>query len=290
MTTRTILCILDGGEASASTLRTALLAGQRLDAYVEVLHVQLDPQNAVPLAADGMTATMVEEIVESVEAEGDRRKGVVEDLYRGYVVDAGLPEVSPGTKPEGGFAVARRLVQGREHEVVARYGMLFDLLVATRRHGKGEPAAPPTLEAAIMDSGRPVIVAPANAPDVLGKHVAIAWRATVAGVHALAGARDLLAQAESVTVITVDEYGMEQTDPQNVVDYLAHHGARAQARHIQASRGHEAGQTILDEAEAAGADLLVMGAYAHSRLRQLILGGVTRTVLRASTIPLLLAH
>ncbi len=290
MTIKTILCVLDGGEASASALQTAILAGQSLGCYVEVLHVQLDPQNAVPLAADGMTATMVEEIVESVQSEGNRRRAVVEGLYRSQVVDAGLPTVPAGVPGQNGFVVAERVVRGREHEVVASYGMLFDLLVATRRHGRGEPAAPPTLEAAIMDSGRPVIVAPAAPPEVLGKHVAIAWRATVAGVHALAGAVDLLAQAESVTVITVDEYGTERAEPQDVVNYLTYHGAQARARHVEQTPRREAGQMILDEAQAAGADLLVMGAYAHSRLRQLILGGVTRKVLRASNIPLLLAH
>lgn len=290
MTVKTILCILDGGEASESALKTAISVGQALDVYVEVLHVQLDPQNAVPLAADGMTATMVEEIVESVRSEGNRRKAVVDDLYRSYVVEAGLPTVPAGTSSKGGFAVAERVVEGREHEVAASYGMLFDLLVATRRHGKGEPAAPPTLEAAIMDSGRPVIVPPATPPEGVGKRIAVAWRSTVSGVHALAGAVDLLARAESVTVITVDEYGTEPADPRDVVNYLAYHGVQAQARHVEQAPRREAGQMILDEAQAAGADLLVMGAYAHSRLRQLILGGVTRKVLRSSTIPLLLAH
>jgi nucleotide-binding universal stress UspA family protein len=288
MTIKRILCHIDGGDDSESTLQTALTVGRDLGACVEVYHVELDPQYAVPLAADGMTATMIEEIVETVEKESSKRAGRARQLYDQLVQHGGVPAIEAGGEVPPGFAATFRTERGREHELVAQRGMLFDLLVLSRRHGEGEPPATPTLETAIMESGRPILVAPQRAPGALGKHIAVAWRATVPGVHALTGAMPLLERAEQATVITVDE-GHTEADPGDIVGYLGYHGVRAAGRHVKAG-GREAGQAILEEAASAGADMLVMGAYAHSRLRQLILGGVTSTVLRSASMPLLLAH
>jgi nucleotide-binding universal stress UspA family protein len=167
--------------------------------------------------------------------------------------------------------------------------MLFDLVVLTRRHGEGEAPATPTLETALMESGRPVVVAAPTVPPRIGQRVAVAWRATVPGAHALQGALPLLAAAEAVTVITVDDGHSDDARPEQVTAYLARHGIRSESRHV-AARGRDAGDAILQQTGEADADLLVMGAYAHSRLRQLILGGVTSTVLRQAKLPLLLAH
>lgn len=288
MAIRKILCLLDGGEGSEAVLRTALALGETQEAYVEALHVSIDPQHAVPLAADGMTATMIEDIIETVRQESEKRAEAAAEVYARRVSNAGLPTIEAGSEVPEGFAVAYRTLQGREHEVVAGRGMLFDLLVVTRQHGEGEPPATPTLESAIMETGRPVLVAPTTPPEAIGSHVAFAWRATVPGVHALAAALPIMKAAKKVTVITVDEGGVG-ADPGDVVGYLAYHGIRAEAKPVRGG-GREAGQAILEEATAAGADMLAMGAYAHSRLRQLILGGVTRTVLRSASLPLMLAH
>jgi nucleotide-binding universal stress UspA family protein len=289
MAIRSILCLVDGGEDSAATVRTAVQIAMAQDAYLEALHVELDPQSAVPIAADGMTATMIEDIVDTVAKEGEKRADAAETAVREAVDAAGARLVDPDAAAGPGFAVAFRKLRGREHDTVARHGMLFDLIVLTRRHGEGEAPATPTLETALMEGGRPVLVAAPSVPPRIGHRAAIAWRATVPGAHALAGALPLLAGAEAVTVITVDDGHSDDAQPEQVTAYLARHGIAAESRHV-AARGRDAGEAILQQAGEADADLLVMGAYAHSRLRQLILGGVTSTVLRQAKLPLLLAH
>jgi nucleotide-binding universal stress UspA family protein len=289
MAIRSILCLVDGGEDSAATVRTAVQIAMAQDAYLEALHVELDPQSAVPIAADGMTATMIEDIVDTVAKEGAKRADAAETAVREAVDAAGARLVDPDAAAGPGFAVAFRKLRGREHDTVARHGMLFDLIVLTRRHGEGEAPATPTLETALMEGGRPVLVAAPSVPPRIGHRAAIAWRATVPGAHALAGALPLLAGAEAVTVITVDDGHSDDAQPEQVTAYLARHGIAAESRHV-AARGRDAGEAILQQAGEADADLLVMGAYAHSRLRQLILGGVTSTVLRQAKLPLLLAH
>jgi nucleotide-binding universal stress UspA family protein len=289
MAIKSILCLVDGGEDSRSTVRSALNLAHAHDAHLEALHVELDPQYAVPIAADGMTATMIEDIVDTVEREGEKRAKAAEEAVRTEVEAAGLSLADPGAPAAPGLAVTFQQLRGREHDVVARRGMLHDLTVLTRRHGEGEPPATPTLETALMESGRPVLVAAPEVPETIGRRVAVAWRATVPGAHALQSALPLLAGAEAVTVITVDDGHSADADPAAVTRYLARHGIDADSRHV-AARGSDAGTAILEQASDAEADLLVMGAYAHSRLRQFILGGVTSTVLRQAGLPLLLAH
>jgi nucleotide-binding universal stress UspA family protein len=289
MAIKSMLCLVDGGADSEAVLTTAVALARRLDAALEVLHVELDPQYAVPLAADGMTATMIEEVVETVQREGDKRAKHARAVLDKVAQAEGLQVLEPGQGTPGRFHLSFRQQRGREHDVVARRGMLFDLIVLTRRHGQGEPPATPTLETALMESGRPVLVAPAGEHHESGRHVAVAWRASIPGVHAVQGALPLLTASDKVTVITVDDGASGDAQPEEIAHYLAHHGITAQAKHVSA-RGSDAGDAILAETAESGADMLVMGAYAHSRLRQFIMGGVTSTVLRSASIPLLLAH
>lgn len=289
MALRRLLCLLDGGDSGDTVLATALAAGRALDAYVEVLHVQAEPRDAMPIAAEGMTATMVDSLIEAVARDNRDRLARAESLYENQVRAAGVPEAPPEGAVPAGFAVGWRMAQGREHEIVAREGMLYDLIVLTRHHGEGEPPVTQTLEAAIMESGRPVLVAPRETVTTLGQRPAIAWRATVPGVHALQGAMPFLTGAAAVTVLTVGETG-EGPSPGDVAHYLAYHNVRATAACVAEAASGDVGQAILEQAAQNDADMVIMGAYAHSRLRQLILGGVTRTVLASASLPLLLAH
>lgn len=287
MAIRRILCLLDGTDAHEPALPTALAIAHQHGACVEVLHVSVEPREAVPIAGDGMTATMAEDILASVESDTATRAERAQQTFERVVADSDVRRIVPGSEVPEGAAATFRHVRGREADIVAREGLLYDLIVVGRRHGEGEPPASPTLEAAIMETGRPVLLAPLDVPGRVGKRPAVAWRATVPGVHALHGALPMLRVAEHVPVITVDEG--TGAAPGDVVRYLAFHGVRGEARTISAG-GREAGNAILDAASTANADMLVMGAYAHSRLRQFILGGVTSTVLRQAALPLLLAH
>jgi len=288
MTIRSILCVVDGSEASAALLGTALTLARQHGAFVEALHVEMDPREAAPLAANGATSTMIQDIMDTVETENRRRAEAAEATFRRQAEHAGVRVVDADAETPAGPATALRRERGREHEVVAHRGMVFDLLAVPPRRADTEPPATATLESAIMESGRPTLVTGESVPAVVGKRIAVAWRPTVPGVHALQGSMPLLHAAESVTVITVDE-SHTGPSPSAVTGHLAQHGIHA-TPHMVDPGERDVGQAVLEEAESAGADLLVMGAYAHSRLRQLVLGGVTSTVLRSAAMPLVLAH
>ncbi len=140
-----------------------------------------------------------------------------------------------------------------------------------------------------MGTGRPVLLAPATAPAKIGSSVAIAWNGSVEASKAVASAMSFLTRARSVTAISVVEDGGSDHNLDGLVEYLRWHGIRAKPNVVK-TRGGDVGKAVASAASRAKADLLVMGAYTHSRVREMIFGGVTNHVLSTGRVPVLLAH
>jgi nucleotide-binding universal stress UspA family protein len=186
----------------------------------------------------------------------------------------------------GAFHVSYRLAEGREADEVAARGRLADLvIVAGASEGQDEGFAP-GLEAALFETGGPVLMVPGAVSGDFGKAVAVAWDGTMEAARAARGALPL--RAEAVFVLTAD-MDKAQAKPSQLASYLAQHGIEAKTWAFRPD-GTSLGEALLAEAGEAGADMLVMGAYGHSRLRELVLGGVTRTVTAKAGIPVLMAH
>jgi nucleotide-binding universal stress UspA family protein len=168
---------------------------------------------------------------------------------------------------------------------------LADLVVVAAHTDPNEQPMELTenLESALLEGGRPVLVIPKPPPTPLGCKVCLAWNRSTEGARAVSGALPILAKAGDVTVLTA---ATAKTDPklgEGMVAFLGWHGISAVRRRVEVG-DKEVGRALLEEATALGADMMVMGAYTHSRLRQLFLGGVTKTVLTEAKIPVLMAH
>ncbi len=142
--------------------------------------------------------------------------------------------------------------------------------------------------------GRPVLVVPyAGRFEACGRRVLVAWNASRAATRAVNDAMPLLAGAETVTVLCVDpdedRRAHGDVPGADVAVHLARHGVKARVEST-ASGGIGVGNAVLSRASDIGADLLVMGAYGHTRVRELLLGGATRTILESMTVPVLLSH
>jgi nucleotide-binding universal stress UspA family protein len=179
-------------------------------------------------------------------------------------------------------------IVGRENDVTVAQGRLADLIVVGRSHSEANSGAAATLNAALFESGRPVLVVPEFAPDV-GKRIAIAWNGSSEAARSVSAALPFLKRAEAVLLFSAVTERTSADAVVGLVDFLAWHGISAVPEGLP-ERGGSVGHRILEAAGAAGIDLLVMGAYTHSRLRQLILGGVTHDVLGRARLPLLMAH
>ncbi|MET4807242.1 universal stress protein [Limibacillus sp. MBR-115] len=146
-------------------------------------------------------------------------------------------------------------------------------------------------EELVMQSGLPVLVIPRgfDPENQIGKKVVLAWKGTREAVRAIRDSMTILASAEKVLVLTVGADAGDALSKLEVMEHLRRHGVNGEARNL-AEIPDSVGKAILDFAETQGCDLIVLGAYGHTRWRQILLGGVTHEVLADSKIPLLMSH
>jgi nucleotide-binding universal stress UspA family protein len=149
-------------------------------------------------------------------------------------------------------------------------------------------------EEVILGCGRPALVIPyIGAPASLGERVMIAWDASREAARAVNDALPLLERATTVKVVTLNPsnqpFGHGEEPGADIGLHLARHDINVEVQRIEA-RDIDLANALLSELANQGADLLVMGAYGHSRLRELMLGGVTRTILAEMTVPVLMSH
>jgi nucleotide-binding universal stress UspA family protein len=213
------------------------------------------------------------------EAEAERKK-----------VEARLKRGAKSYDLRTAEALSRDL--GRVAALHARYA---DVAVMTRPgEGPGAELREEIIEGVLFHSGRPALIAPPNWSGTgIGKRVVVAWDASREATRALSEAQSILETAEKITVVTVDAkpkmFGHGDQPGANIAAHLSRRGLPAEVRNVD-SQGRSASLAILEEATALNADLVVMGGYAHSRLRELVFGGATRELLRSATVPLLMAH
>lgn len=189
-----------------------------------------------------------------------------------------------------------REAHGDPVAAMALHARYADLLVV----GQSDPSddrsrpAPGFLETLILSAGRPILVIPyAGSFTGIGSNVLVAWNASRESTRAVTDSLPLLKRAKGVAVVVVDPqeahdlYG--ETPGADISLYLARHGANAKA-YPTPSGSVDVGDVILSRASDIGADLIVMGAWGHSRARELIMGGATRSLLEQMTVPVLLSH
>jgi nucleotide-binding universal stress UspA family protein len=189
----------------------------------------------------------------------------------------------------------RGVAEGLEADPVL-HARCADLAILGQRDPDSDTMAlmRPLPERVALGSGRPILVVPyAGHFATVGGSVLVAWNGSREAARAVADAMPLLAAATSVTLLAVDpqpEPGAEGGLPgADIAVHLARHGVKAQVERTVSS-DVPIGEVLLSRAADLGADLLVMGAYGHSRVRELLLGGATRSILASMTIPVLMAH
>ena len=284
---RLVLVAVGNEDSSASAIDAALTVGKTFGAHVVGLHVRADSKDAVPLLGEGMSGAMIEEIVDLAEKESSKRAVTARKVFDERCARAGAPIIAAPPAPNTLSAVWVEEV-GREDETLGRRGRLSDLIVVSRPRPQDEAAPALTLNAALFETGRPVLVVP-SAPTTIGRRIAISWNGSPQAARAISGAMPFLERAESVTILTVETDRTSTVRSGELAEYLAWRGIKASAPAIVLS-GRDVGEAILRACADAGADLLVMGAYSQPRLRRLIYGGVTQHMLNEATIPIVMGY
>jgi nucleotide-binding universal stress UspA family protein len=289
MTIKKILVPVTDPEAAASPLAAAFTVAGQFDAHVEVLHVRADPRNEImAYVGEDMSGPMVQEVLEVAES---RAADLAERAHKSFEDACALAQVpiaksAPGP---GGVSASWHEETGYAENWIEHCGRLADLTVIQRPTAIEDIVTRRAVETAILGTGRPLLVTPSSAPATIGGNVAIAWNGSSEAAHCVGAAMPFLDKASSVTVLSADKGQTSGPDSAELVDYLSWHGIKAKAAAV-AVKGGSTGNALLAEASNAGADLVVMGAYTHSRMREMIMGGVTRRVLDEAGIPVLMAH
>jgi nucleotide-binding universal stress UspA family protein len=176
---------------------------------------------------------------------------------------------------------------GAVAETIAERARCADLTLLGKPNGDGASLVHDVLFA----SGGPVMIVPAAAGETCGERVMIAWNGSRESARAVKDAFPILEKAQSVSVVCVNGRNWPRNTPAGaeVVGHLAHHGIASQIDNLEAS-GLSVGDALLARAAEKSADLLVMGAYGHSRIREFVLGGVTKRMLQNATVPVLMSH
>ena len=285
---KTILVPATGSDRDGAVFASALAVARAFAAHLEFLHVRPDAAaTAVAMASDGGGATMVGSLINRLEEEASQREEKAKQLFQGFCEREGLAlrDAPPG--PQGPSAQWLREI-GAEPYWVAEYGRAADLLVIGRL-GEDEGVSLDTIEGALIDSGRPLLIPPAAPLTAVPETIAIAWKATPQAARALTAASPFLSLAKQIVVLTVAE---EERTPQEAADRLMAglrwHDVPVSVRHLR-PEAHGAPDALLSAAGEPAARL-VRGGYGRSRLREWIFGGFTLRVLRGAEVPVLMAH
>ncbi len=262
-----ILVPTDPAVPGASAVTCARLLAERMGARVE--GVALRPAFAEVVAPDPIVAVTLP------PADWDEGKYIREARN---IFEAGA-NGSGAFRWRGGSAI--------DDGMLGSMGRVCDITVLPRPGSKGGRMT--AFEAALFDSGRPVLMAPPTAPATLGDTVLIHWNRSTETARAVALAMPLLVTAKRVQVLFVEGNSVAGPSVKEAIGHLAAHGITATEKTVD-PKGRNPGEAILQEAKAFGADLLIKGAYTQSRLRQMIFGGATSHILAKAELPVFFAH
>ena len=286
---KNILVPATGSDLDIAVFQSALTLARAFAAHLEVLHVQVDAMAIAATMVSGAEvaagATVIG-LVDQIKQDAGRREAKARQTFEEFcarerlvLADAPIAQGAPSAE------WLREI--GDPGYWVAELGRSADILIMGRR--ADDPVSVETIETALFDSGRPVLIPSATALTALPDTIVIAWKATPEAARAVGAAMPLLSTAKQIFIVTVaEDQGLSDEEGARLLTSLRWHGFNVSMRRLPPGP-HGAANTLLAEA-AEQAALVVMGAYGNSRLRQWIFGGFTRHVLRGAEVPVLMMH
>lgn len=278
MSYKDILVYVDATEWCAARLDFAADLARGHAAHLTALFVDMPPYTPPDVMGTSVGASV------KGWQNGIRRRRLEEAQA---IVDA--------ARQRTGIDIEWRVVEDSLDNAVLLHGRYCDLIVLTQEGDPLDLSEPlvPSLTQLCLASGRPLLVVPReNRAKSVGRHVLIAWKATAEATRALHDALPLLQKADKVTVAEVTPDGGadgRRIAGADIARHLVRHGVTVQVTPLS-GRDEDAGRLILEHATRTGADMIVTGAYTHSRLWQMVMGGTTKHILETHKVPVLLSH
>ncbi len=265
---------LDATEDDAPRLALAEMLADRYKAHIDGLFVNAMPGFALSADAAGTGALVMADLVERAVADGDKAQQVIRDRLGKLAFPHDLHRLD-AVADQAGIQAAR----------AARHA---DLFIALRpKDGEAGGSWIGLVEAVLFGSGRALLLAAPERPPTPFKTIIVGWNGSREATRAVREAMPFLEKASKVVVVTAEKNPAEDALDTRIARHLDRHGVKVTLHDL---RSRDPGEAIIAEADSCEADLIVAGGYGHSRFREWVLGGVTRTLLAHATRPLLLAH
>lgn len=273
MSLKDILVFVEDNAQEAGTVAAACALARQHGAHLTGLAVDRPPE--IPGFASIEIPPSAVEIIKAQRKEGvDRARKTFDDAVK-----------AAGIADRSGWSVSN----GRPLESLTLRSRYADLTVVSQSPPEDE-GGDALIDDFIIACGRPVLVIPyIGAPKTIGRKVLVGWNASREAARAISDAMPLLEAADSIEVFAVEPNGMGDLPGADIASHLARHGLKVTTAKT-AGLDIDVGDVLLNQAADSGADLIVMGAYGHSRMRELVLGGATRHILKHMTVPVLLSH
>ncbi|WP_230530834.1 universal stress protein [Microvirga roseola] len=260
-------------------LEAALLLGRMFDSYIEGIAITPDYPVVLPVdIAIGVPSPITPE--NRIEIARTCR-----ERFEGFMVTREIPR-SAGL---GGLGFGWRQDGLMEDAFLGAYGRVFDVIVVGRPDGSNGQTRLSTVEAALFETGHPVLISPPNSPRSIGETVVIAWNRSTETARTILGSMPILSKARRIVILEIEDWGVPGPSGAELARFLRMRDMPAEAVTVT-DTANRPGEKILAEAAALGCDLLVKGAYTQSRLRQMFFGGATSHILSNTTMPVILAH
>jgi nucleotide-binding universal stress UspA family protein len=274
MSFKDLLVHVDSSEHCRVRLATAVGLARRFKAQLAGIYV-MPAFEISPFLADQFPRANQDD----VDARAAMGRDAAKEVFDAYTSKAGL-------------ATEWIEERGDATELVAKYARHRDLTVVGQTAPEVESmGVEPTLpEKVALSTGRPVLIVPyAGEFETIGERVLVAWNESPQSARAVADALPILVGAKQVTILQIGAEEAGSPDDGGIGAHLRRHGVKVEAERIEA-KDIEVGELLLSRAADDAADLIVMGIYGHSRMRELVLGGASRQVLQHMTVPVLMSH
>jgi len=286
MAHRRLLVPVRGDGKGDGVMSHAAALARRFRAHIAVVHCRARAEDLLPYGVP-IPSFLKDQLVDQAGTVADAEEAKLREELKALATKLELV-MKPAPERDDGPTVSWTEEQGKQVDVIRNHGRLSDLIVVAQPDVDRNLGAN-TLKAALFHTGRPVMMCPPVAPPaILGAKVAIAWNGSLESARAVALTRDILAQADEVTVLTSGEMPHSAVEPERLLDYLALRGTIAKIDRFDTTSG--AGHGLLSRVKALDADMLIMGAYGQSHERETLFGGNTQSVVDTADLPVILVH
>lgn len=283
MSIKCILVPLSGTASDAAVSTASIIIARNFGSEIQAVYARRSAAMEASLMIGGIDDAVTPKIYEMMRSESEKNEIAAREAFREILEKVGSENT------DANMTALLEITDTSEIDAVIERGGAYDLLVIAKPEAEAKGQAQDVAEAALFHTGRQVLLAPAEVPETIGDRILIAWNKSAQAGRAVAQALPFLERAKEVLIFYVETGAKRGPSPGRLKRYLGLHGIDAKVVEIPPDY-RSVGEQILDQAGEFEADLVVMGAYSKSRLRERLLGGVTQYAFSKAALPVLMTR